>query len=146
MRAGGLIILLMELEAEGGNSEPTFDIIHNARSTRASRSRKSSVHQLERDKPMPKFKKLRKMTLNPESIRYQEIREIEERQKEHKGPASQRGEIKEEEFNIDDFLELGDPQQESQHELESELPKLETKTSIRFTELADELMGLELSQ
>ena len=41
---------------------------------------------------------------------------MEERQKEHKGPASQRGEIKEEEFNIDDFLELGDPRNKFQHE------------------------------
>jgi hypothetical protein len=135
----------MEQEAEANVEEPTFDIIHNARSSRASRSRKSSVHLLERDKPMPKFKKLRKMTLNPESIRYQEIREIEERQKEHKGPASQKGEIKEEEFNIDDFLELGDSGQ-LPPEPPCDLPKLETKTSMRFMELADEFMGLELSQ
>ena len=87
----GFIILLMELEGESSGQEATFEIIYNARSSRASRSRKSSVHVLERDKPMPKFKKLRKMTLNPESIRYQEIRELEDNRKEHKGPASQRG-------------------------------------------------------
>jgi hypothetical protein len=71
------IILLMELKGEASEEQPTFDIIHNARSSRASRSRKSSVQGLERDRPMPKFKKLRKMTLNPESIRYQDIREME---------------------------------------------------------------------
>lgn len=61
----------MEREGEVSTEEPIFDIIHNARSSRASRSRKSSVNVLDRDKPIPKFKKLRKMTLNPESIRYQ---------------------------------------------------------------------------
>jgi|688.fasta_scaffold150526_3 hypothetical protein len=79
------------------------------------------------------------MTLNPESIRYQEIREIEERQNEHKGPASQRGEINEEEFNIDDFLELGDPRTKFHHEPEDSLPILQNKNSGRFIELAEEL-------
>lgn len=46
----------------------------HAGSNRASRSRKSSVNVLDREKPLPKFKKLRKMTLNPESIKYQDIR------------------------------------------------------------------------
>lgn len=87
------------------------------------------------------------MTLNPESIRYQQIKEIE--QKGHKGPASYRGEIKEEEFNIDDFLELGDPrvetkEEENEEEIIQELPKLQSKGSIRFMELAGELQGLEL--
>jgi|688.fasta_scaffold150526_2 hypothetical protein len=45
-RTGGLIILLMEREEEASTEEPVFDIIHNARSSRASRSRKSSVHLL----------------------------------------------------------------------------------------------------
>lgn len=141
---GPLIILLMEQEGESSGQEPTFDIIHNARSSRASRSRKSSVHLLERDKPMPKFKKLRKMTLNPESIRYQDIRDIEERH--HKGPASHRGEIKEEEFNIDDFLELGGPHYAHPEPDLPEPPALDNKGSVRFLELVDELMGLELSE
>lgn len=47
------------------------------------------------------------MTLNPQSVRQQDIAEIDQRHKEHKGPASLKGSIKEEEFNIDDFLELG---------------------------------------
>jgi hypothetical protein len=70
-RAEGLIILLMEKDEEQNKEEKFFDIVYNARSSRASRSRKSSVHLLEKDKPITKFKKLRKMTLNPESIRYQ---------------------------------------------------------------------------
>lgn len=49
------------------------------------------------------------MTLNPESIRQQDIAEIDQRHKEQKGPASLKGSIKEEEYNIDDFLELGAP-------------------------------------
>jgi hypothetical protein len=68
-----------------------FDIIHNARSSRASRSRKSSISVLEKDRPKNRIKKMRKMTLNPETIGYKEIREIEELHQERTAAHSERG-------------------------------------------------------
>lgn len=50
------------------------------------------------------------MTLNPESIGDRELQILKDSQKNLKGPGSVGGEIKEQEFDIDDFLELGGPQ------------------------------------
>lgn len=90
-----------------GHQEPEespFEIVYNARSSRTSRSRKSSICIIDKDKPRLKTKKLRKMTLNPDSIRIHEIREIEELHGEHKGPRSERGENPQEDCNFDGFL------------------------------------------
>ena len=57
-----------------------------------------------------KTKKLRKMTLNPETFKHQEIKELEELHQERTAAHSEKGEKKEEsEMNIDDFLDLGWP-------------------------------------
>lgn len=64
----------------------------------------------EKERLKPKVKKLRKMTLNPESIGDRELQILKESQRNFKGPGSVGGEIKEQEFDIDDFLELGGPQ------------------------------------
>lgn len=50
------------------------------------------------------------MTLNPESIGDRELQILKDSQRNFKGPGSVGGEIKEQEFDIDDFLELGGPQ------------------------------------
>lgn len=67
-------------------------------------------------------KKTRKMTLNPESFRYEQIKEIEELHQERTAAHSARNDPHEDELNIDDFLDLGWPkkmQSEKEMELES---------------------------
>jgi hypothetical protein len=60
------------------------------------------------------------MTMNPESIRFEEIKEIEELH-ENKAARSVKGDKDQQEYNIDDFLELGGPRRiQSEHELQLE--------------------------
>jgi hypothetical protein len=87
----------------------TFDIIHNARSSKATRSRKSSIQMSDKDKPKMRFKKDRKMTMNPESFVVPTMRNIQHLQHQHQEVQSEKDMKEEEEINIDDFLELGEP-------------------------------------
>ena len=52
--------------------EDPFEIIHNVRSRKSSRSRKTSMNTMDREKKdKGRSKKLRKMTLNPETFHFQ---------------------------------------------------------------------------
>ena len=66
---------IMEVELGAGREDHNpFEIVHHARSSRASRSRKSSMHTmgtLDREKTKQNTKKLRKMTMNPEVSHFQ---------------------------------------------------------------------------
>jgi hypothetical protein len=67
-----------------GNEVDPFEIVHNARSSKASRSRKSSMHTVDKERTKQKTKKLRKMTLNPETFHFQEELAAINEQHEHK--------------------------------------------------------------
>ena len=113
-QTGYKFIMEVESGAEREEEDNPFEIVRNARSSRASRSRKSSMHTigtLDREKGRQQTKKLRKMTMNPEvSLMQGELSSIGE-QAEVKGVKSEHNGIKEEEeeFSMGDFLDLGGP-------------------------------------